>query len=104
MAKRQAKRPKVDWSSRKPKNEGELERFVLDAYHLCSNFREDDPTTGKFKAAVAAKTDGFVLFCNAVVHAVLPNWRWFQVLVKTACKSKAFDPFALSRRPRPRPS
>jgi hypothetical protein len=96
LGKRQAKRRRVDWTDRAPKTESEVEWYVLDNYHFCHNFREDDPTTGKFKAAVAKIHDGFLLWCCAVVHAVLPNWRWYELLVKTACGSLVVNPEKLT--------
>lgn len=95
LAERQSKRPRVDWTDRQPKTETEVQHYLLDNYHFCHNFREDDPTSQKFKTALAQVTDGFTLFCCALVHAVLPNWTWYSVMVPVACRSLVFDPTKL---------
>ena len=106
LAKRQAMRQRVEWvhpdkckatttkglTERRPKTEDELEWFVLDSFHFCHNFREDDPTSVSFRKAMTGVDDGYTLFCSSVIHAVLANWGWFELLVKTACMSLVFNP------------
>ena len=36
-------------------------------------------------------SDGFKLWCSAVVHAVLPNWEWYQTLMKVAFRGLVVD-------------
>ena len=93
LEKRHAKRPRVDWTQRpSPATEDEVEWYLLDTFHHCNNFREDDRTSQLFRDAVRQCKDSFVLWCCSVVLAVLPNWRWYEAFVSVACGSLVFDP------------
>ena len=67
-----------------PKSEADVEDYVLQRHHFCSNFRCDDATSVAFTSGISKVKDAFVLLCSALLLALVPKDDVYNALIKAA--------------------
>lgn len=65
-----------------PKTEAELERYVLQTGHFCSNIRRSDTCAKQFSHSVSGTKSGFVVLCSCLLLALLPKFVVYQTVVR----------------------